>query len=77
MSKRPGTPARPAPLRRRRKTLDIDQALLDAAKAALGCATETGTVRTALERVITTERIVAGLDALGGTRGFDRTLIED
>ena len=63
------------PSARRRKTLDIDQRLLDDARRALGAETETETVRLALERVANNQRVIEGLRALRGMR-FDRRLID-
>jgi Arc/MetJ family transcription regulator len=51
---------------RQRKTLDLDQHLLDQARRTLGAATETDTVRIALERVVRNKRIADGIRSLGG-----------
>ena len=64
--------ARPA---RRRKTLDVDQWLLDEARAALGAPTETETVRLALERVVANRRVADGIRRLAGRRLVDRRRI--
>jgi len=63
--------------RRRRKTLDVSQQLLSEAQRALGCATETETVRRALEGVVARKRAADGLRRLAGRRLFDAGKIED
>ncbi|MFI5245450.1 MAG: type II toxin-antitoxin system VapB family antitoxin [Gemmatimonadales bacterium] len=60
---------------RRRKTLDLDQRLLDEARAALGARTETDAVHDALERVVQNRRFADGLRALAGRRLVDRRRI--
>lgn len=63
-------------IRRRRKTLDLDQQLLDEARTALGATTETETVRLALERVVENRSIAEGIRRLAGKRLFDRRRIK-
>ena len=46
--------------RAHKKTLNLDQALLNEARAALGVRTETETVHRALELIVRRERQVAG-----------------
>jgi hypothetical protein len=69
--------AKDAAPRRRRKTFDVDQQLLDDARLALGCDTETETVRRALESVVTRERQLDAVRRMAGRKWFDRSKIED
>jgi hypothetical protein len=61
----------------RKKTLRIDQQLLDRARRALGLRTETDTIMQALEAVVQRERQVQGLRALADLGPFDAKRIED
>lgn len=63
-------------MRRQRKTLDVDQRLLDQARAALAAPTETEAVRRALDRVVRNQRIADGIRRLAGRRWVDRKLID-
>lgn len=63
--------------RRRRKTFDVDQQLLDDARRALGCETETETVRRALESVVARDQQIEAIRWLAGRKLFDRSKIED
>jgi Arc/MetJ family transcription regulator len=67
---------RPRP-RRARKTLDLSQELLDQARRALGCDTETETVRQSLEAVVARKRAADGIRRLAGRKLFDRRRVED
>lgn len=69
--------ARRAGSRRRRKTLELDQQLIDDARDVLGCQTETETVRRALEDVVARKRIADGIRWLGGRKLFNRRKVED
>jgi hypothetical protein len=60
-----------------RKNMRLDQALLDAAKAALGVADETEAVTRALEIIVGNRRVADGIRALGGSRMFDESRIQD
>lgn len=73
---RPMRARRVSPVRQR-KTLDLDQPLLDEARRVLGASTETETVRLALQRVVRNRRIADGIRALGGTKLVDRTRVEN
>lgn len=64
MPTRKAAPARSAPKSSRKKTLLLDQRLLDRARHALGARTETDTVTQALEAVIRREHQVQGIRAL-------------
>jgi len=65
MSMRPNRPTsharRPARRRAKRKTLDIDQQLLDRARGALGTKTGAETVRQALEAVVRRNAQIEGI----------------
>lgn len=69
-------PARPRHARRSRKTLDLDQKLLDEARAVLGAETETEAVRVALERVVRNRRLAAVIHRFAGKIKIDRRAIE-
>jgi Arc/MetJ family transcription regulator len=73
----PTRPPRRAATRRRRKTVDIDQRLLDAARRILGCETETETIREALARIVDNRRVADGIRALAGSRIVNASNIED
>ena len=76
---RPKAAAAPAQQRRttgRKKTLLLDQQLLDRARQALGARTETDTVMQALEAVVRREQQVEGLRALAALGPIDVTRIE-
>lgn len=60
----------------RKKTLLLDQQLLDRARRALGARTETDTVTQALEAVVRREQQVEGLRALAALGPIDATRIE-
>lgn len=55
----------------RRKNMLIDQNKLDAAKSALGAATETAAVDAALELVVFRAEVFQGLDALVEAGGLE------
>jgi hypothetical protein len=71
----------PATARRRRagrkKTLLLDQSLLDRARQALGARTETETVTQALETVVRRGQQIAGLRALASLGPIDPARIGD
>ena len=50
----------------RRKNVRIDQKKLDLAKKVLGTKTETETIEKALDRVIFKQRLIDGVNAIGG-----------
>lgn len=60
----------------RKKTLRLDQDLLDQARRALGARTETDAVTQALEAVVRRERQAQGIRALGSLGPIDITRIE-
>jgi hypothetical protein len=62
--------------RGRKKTLLLDQALLDRARQALGVRTETDTVRQALEAVVRREQQVQGIRALATLGPIDPARID-
>jgi hypothetical protein len=62
--------------RGRKKTLLLDQALLDRARQALGVRTETDAVRRALEAVLRREQQVQGIRALASLGPIDPTRID-
>ena len=62
--------------KRRRKTLDIDQRLLDSARARLGATSETETVQLALKRVLNNEAHADFIRWLHGNYKIDRKLID-
>jgi hypothetical protein len=62
--------------RGRKKTLQLDQALLDRARKALGVRTDTDTVRQALEAVLRREQQVQGIRALAGLGPIDPARID-
>lgn len=74
---KPASHRKGVPPRRRRKTLDLNQQLLNDARRALGCETETETVHRALEGVVARARAAEGLRRLGGRKLFDVRKIED
>jgi Arc/MetJ family transcription regulator len=80
MSPRKGQSGRRAHAGRRhrvvKKTLNIDQALLDRARRALGARTETDTVARALEAVVRREQQIRGLDALAALGPIDASRID-
>ena len=55
----------------RKKTLRIDQGLLDRARQALGVRTETAAVTRALEAVLQREQQIQGLNALAALGPID------
>ncbi len=61
---------------RRKKTLLLDQELLDRARRALGARTETETVTDALEAVVRREAQVRGLRELAALGPIDPTRID-
>jgi Arc/MetJ family transcription regulator len=71
----------PAPRLRRpagkKKTLLLDQNLLDRARQALGARTETETVTQALEDVVRRGQQIAGLRTLAALGPIDSTRIAD
>jgi hypothetical protein len=73
-----GKPAKRAAARGRgrKKTLLLDQALLDRARQALGLRTETDTVRRALEAVLRREQQVQGIRAVAGLGPIDPARID-
>lgn len=68
--------AAPAPTDRRKKTLLLDQKLLDRARRALGAATETDTVAQALELVVRRQKQIDGIMQLGKLGPIDPALID-
>jgi Arc/MetJ family transcription regulator len=60
-----------------KKTLRLDQDLLDRARQALGARTETDAVTRALEAVVRREQQVQGLRALAALGPIDATRIAD
>lgn len=74
----PRTPARRRTPLRQRKTLDLDQPLLDEARRVLGAPTETDTVRLALERVVRNRRFADRIRSLGRLGlEIDRARVEE
>ena len=75
-------PARnPAGARRRyadirKKTLRLDQDLLDRARRALGARTETDAITRALETVVRREQQIQGLEALAALGPIDGARID-
>jgi len=67
----------PAAGRGRKKTLRIDQALLDRARIALGARTETDAVARALEMIVRRDQQVQGIRALAALGPIDATRIDD
>ena len=61
----------------RKKTLRLDQALLDAARRALGVRTETDAVTRALEAVVRRERQAQALGVLASLGPVDSARIDD
>jgi Arc/MetJ family transcription regulator len=61
----------------RKKTLRLDQELLDRARRALGVRTETETVTRALEAVVRREQQIQGLRALATIGPVDAKRIDD
>jgi hypothetical protein len=70
--------AEPEPIatRARKKTLIIDQQLLDRARHALGARTETDAVTQALQAVVQRERQIEGVRALALLGPIDPSLID-
>ena len=62
--------------RRRKKTLVVDQQLLDQARVALGVRTETETVMRALELVVQREEQAQGLEELAKLGPIDAARID-
>jgi hypothetical protein len=71
----PITPRRRTP--GRKKTLLLDQSLLDRARQALGARTETETVTQALETVVRRGQQIAGLRTLASLGPIDPARITD
>lgn len=69
-------PAAPRQPPGRKKTLKLDQALLDRARQALGARTETDTVTRALEAVLRREQQIQGLRALAAIGPIDADRID-
>jgi hypothetical protein len=69
-------PTKRVPARGRKKTLLLDQTLLDRARQALGVRTETDTVRRALEAVLRREQQVQGIRALATLGPIDPARID-
>ncbi len=61
----------------RKKTLRLDQALLDSARRALGVRTETDAVTRALEAVVRRERQAQALGVLASLGPVDSARIDD
>jgi hypothetical protein len=61
----------------RKKTLRLDQGLLDRARQALGARTETDAITRALEAVVRREQQVQGLRALAALGPIDAARIAD
>lgn len=59
----------------RKKTLNLDQGLLDEAREALGARTETDAITLALEAVVQRKAQIQGLRALAAMGPVDRTRI--
>jgi Arc/MetJ family transcription regulator len=66
----------PRPEGGRRKTLRLDQALLDRARQALGVRTETEAVTRALQAVVRRQQQVEGLRLLASLGPIDASRIE-
>jgi Arc/MetJ family transcription regulator len=62
--------------RTQKKTLNLDQLLLDDARAALGVATETEAVHRALEQIVRRQRQEAGIREFLKLGPIDATRIE-
>lgn len=60
-----------------KKTVRLDQDLLDAARRALGARTETEVITHALEAVVQRERQIEGLRALAALGPIDERRITD
>ena len=72
------TGARRLKAQRQRKTLDLDQPLLDEARRVLGAPTETDTVRLALERVVRNRHFADRIRSLGRLGlEIDRARVEE
>ncbi len=69
-------PPRARPSAGRKKTLLLDQTLLDRARQALGARTETETVTQALETVVRRGQQVAGLRSLAALGPIDARRID-
>ena len=77
-SKKVSEPVLAAPrLAGRKKTLRLDQALLDSARRALGVRTETDAVTRALEAVVRRERQAQALGLLASLGPVDSARIDD
>jgi hypothetical protein len=61
---------------RQKKTLILNQGLLDRARQALGARTETDTVTLALEAVVRREQQIQGVRALAALGPLDQSRIE-
>lgn len=70
-------PSMPAEPQARKKTLRLDQTLLDRARRALGVRTETDAVTRALEAVVKREQQVQGLRLLAELGPPDSKHIDD
>ena len=78
-SRKPGPRRRrasPRPGTGRKKTLRLDQELLDRARQALGVRTETDAVTQALEAVVRRQQQVEGIRLLASLGPIDTTRIE-
>jgi Arc/MetJ family transcription regulator len=74
----PRTRAHPPAAPRQRKTLDLDQPLLDEARRVLGAPSETETVRLALERVVRNRHFADRIRSLGSLGlVIDRARVEE
>ena len=76
MRTRKVVPARSGQTSSRKKTLLLDQGLLDRARLALGTRTETDTVTQALEAVVRREQQVQGIRALAALGPVDAARID-
>ena len=63
-------------VRTQKKTLNLDQQLLDAARVALGVRTETEAVHRALELIVRRDRQIAGFREFLKLGPLDASLIE-
>jgi hypothetical protein len=78
MPRRLRTPTpRPRRSAGKKKTLLLDQNLLDRARQALGARTETETVTQALEDVVRRDHQIAGVRSLAALGPIDHTRIAD
>ena len=76
MHRRKTVPPRSGQTSSRKKTLLLDQNLLDRARLALGARTETDTVTQALEAVVRREQQVQGIRALAALGPVDAARID-